>query len=58
MTIKQSAGNCNPQDANICMYTKWRFILNLLLLHSCPVVWKHQSGDFTKTELKSNLDSK
>lgn len=58
MAIKQSAGNYNPQDVNICMYTNRRYILNHLLLHICPIVYKHQFRDFTKTELKSNSDSK
>lgn len=57
-TIKQSAGNCNPQDANICTYTNRRLILNHLLFYSCLIVEKHQSGDLTKTELKSNLVNK
>lgn len=58
MTVKQSAGNCNPQDTNTCMYTNKRYIFNQLLLLICLIVQKHNSGDFTKTEPKSNLDSK
>lgn len=36
-TTKQSAGNCNPQDANVCMYTN-TYILSHLLLYISPIV--------------------